>query len=270
MSSPIAAFGRYVRLYQVFARNNFVRELEFRANFWAKVFTNIGWLASFALFVKIIFANTNAIGTWKEGEVFLLFGTFLLVRSLMDILFTQNLSKIPELIRMGTMDFVLTKPVPSLFYVSARYLSLDEVGSLLGAGGVLAYAIYLLHLTPSIGQFGAWLLLVLLGLATLYAIQLLLMTLSFWLIRLDNLSALTETVVFLARYPPDIFPRLLSFFFSFVLPLTFVAAVPASVLLGKRAAAPALLLAGAIAIGFVTLASLFWRYATRAYTSASS
>lgn len=263
-------FARYLRLYRVFARNNLVRELEFRANFWAKVFTNVGWLVSFVLFLKIIFTNTDAVGTWTEGQIFLLFGTFILVRSLMDILFTQNLSKIPELVRMGTMDFVLTKPVPSLFYVSARYLSLDEIGSFFGAVGVLGYSVRLLHLVPTIAQVGAWLVLVLLGLVTLYAIQLLLMTLSFWLIRIDNLSALTDTVVFIARYPPDIFPALMRFFVSFVIPLAFVAAVPASVLLGKSDALPALLASALIAATFLLLANGFWRYATRSYTSASS
>ncbi len=266
----LAAFHRYARLYRVFARNNLVRELEFRANFWAKVMTNIGWLVSFVLFIEIIFTNTDAIGTWKKGEVFLLFGTFLMVRSLMDILFTQNLGKIPELVRMGTMDFVLTKPVPSLFYVSARYLSLDELGSLFGAFGVLGYSVWLLKLAPSPAQLGAWLVLVLLGLVMLYSIQLLMMTLSFWLIRIDNISALTDTVVFIARYPPDIFPRLLGFFISYLVPLAFVAAVPASVLLGKRAIGPALLLSCAITAVFLMLANAFWRYATRSYTSASS
>ncbi|MBC8141479.1 MAG: ABC-2 family transporter protein [Armatimonadetes bacterium] len=266
----MADFARYLRLYRVFARNNLVRELEFRANFWAKVFTNVGWLVSFVLFLKIIFNNTNAVGTWTEGQIFLLFGTFILVRSLMDILFTQNLSKIPELVRMGTMDFVLTKPVPSLFYVSARYLSLDELGSLFGAVGVLGYSVWLLHLSPTMAQVGAWLVLVILGLVTLYSIQLLLMTLSFWLVRIDNLTALTDTVVFIARYPPDIFPALMRFFISFVIPLAFVAAIPASVLLGKRDALPALLASALIAAVFLLFANLFWQYATRSYTSASS
>ena len=171
---------------------------------------------------------------------------------------------------MGTMDFVLTKPVPSLFYVSARYLSLDELGSLFGAFGVLGYSVWLLKLSPSPAQVVAWMVLVLLGLLTLYSIQLLLMTLSFWLIRLDNLSALTDTVVFVARYPPDIFPALLRFFTSYVIPLAFVAAIPASVLLGKRAMVPSLLLSFAVTASFLTLAAYFWGFATRAYTSASS
>ncbi len=260
---------RYLRLYRVFARNNVVREMEFRGNFWAKLLTSVGWVAAFAAIVKLIFANTTAVAGWTEGELFLLFGTFLLVRSLMDMLFTQSLGKIPELVRMGTMDFVLTKPVSSQFYVSARYLSLDEAGTFLAAWLVLGYAWSLLRLPLTAAQVGAWLFLVACGLAILYAINMLLMTLAFWLVRIDNLSALTDTIVFVARYPPDIFPRYLAFAVTYLLPLAFVAAIPTGAL-KEGVHAATLCIATGMAALFLFVTSLFWRYATRSYTSASS
>ena len=260
---------RYARLYRIFARNNIVRELEFRGNFWAKVVTYIGWMFAFILSLKIVYANTQAVAGWTEGEAFLLFGTFMLARALMDILFTQNLGKIPELIRMGTLDFVLTKPVPSQFFVSARYLSLDELGSVAGSLLILVYGLSKTNLTLNFAQVAAWGFLVLCGLALFYAIQFLLMTLSFWLIRVDNLSALTETVVYVARFPPDIFGKYLTWFFTYLVPLVFLAAVPTLAL--KEGVRPFwLALAAALAAVFLTAAALFWRYATRVYTSASS
>jgi ABC-2 type transport system permease protein len=260
---------RYGRLYRIFARNNLVREMEFRANFWAKVVTNLSWIFLYVLFLTILFRNTNAIAGWTEGQVFLLFGTFMMTRALMDILFTPNLTKIPELVRMGTMDFVLTKPVPSQFFISLRYVSLDEVGSIFGAVAVLGYGLSILGAMPTAAQIAAWGFLVLCGLAVFYAIQLLLMTLSFWLIRLDNLTALTDTIVYIGRYPPDIFGKYLALFFTYVLPLAFLAVVPALAL--KEGVRAGWLVAALIVTGvFLALASLFWRYATRVYASASS
>ena len=264
-----AALRRYGRLYRVFARNNVVRELEFRANFWAKVFTNLSWLLLNVLFLEVLFANTRSIAGWREGEVYVLLGTYMITRALMDILFTPNLGQIPTMIRMGTMDFVLTKPVPSQFFVSARYLSLDEIGSLVSAIAVLAYGVVKAGLTPSLGQFLAWGFLTLCGLALFYAIQFLLMTLSFWLIRLDNLTHLADIVVWNARYPIDVFGRRLGLFFTYVLPLAFLATVPTLAL--KEGVKLWWLVAGTLlTLLFLQLAARFWRYATRVYTSASS
>lgn len=263
------ALRRYGRLYRVFARNNLVRELEFRGNFWAKVATNLAWLGLYVLLLQVLFRNTQAIAGWSEGEMFLLIGTFMFTRAWMDILFTQNLGKLPEMVRLGTLDFVLTKPVGSQFFVSARFVSLDEVGSLFGALAVLGYGLWKAALVPTLGQILAWLFLVGCGLLVFYAIQFMLMTLSFWLVRLDNLGALADTVVFVARYPPDIFGKFLAGVFTYVLPLAFLGAIPA-LAFKEGVRAWWLLAAVAIMAVFLLAAALFWRFATRAYSSASS
>jgi ABC-2 type transport system permease protein len=263
------ALRRYGRLYRVFARNTLVAEMEFRANFWAKVVTNLSWLGLYVLLLKVIFRNTDSVAGWSEGEMFLLIGTFMFTRALMDTLFTPNLGKIPEMVRMGTLDFVLTKPIPSQFFVSARYVSLDELGSLFGAGAVLAYGLQTARIQLTFAQAAAWLFLVLCGVLVFYAVQFLLMTLSFWLVRVDNLSALADTVVFIARYPPNIFGKFLATFFTYVLPLAFLGAVPA-LALKEGVRATWLLAAVLVTTFFLVAAALFWRYATRAYSSASS
>jgi len=260
---------RYLRLYSRFARNNFARELEFRGNFFAKIFVNVSWLVGYVLFLQIIFRNTASVAGWSQGEMFVLFGTYLIARSLMDLFFSPNLTKIPELIRLGTMDFVLTKPIGSQFHVSTRYLSLDEIGTLGGALLILAYGAHLAHLTPSLAQFAIWLLLVACGVAILYAIQLTLMTLSFWLVKVDNLSALVGTITDAGRYPTNIFHGILRHFLTFVIPLAFIAYIPTLVL--KEHIRPDWIAAAlAVTTVFVGLASLFWRRATQSYTSASS
>jgi ABC-2 type transport system permease protein len=260
---------RFLRLYRVFAHNNIVRELEFRGNFFAKIFTNLGWLFSSWIFLEIVFQNTEAVAGWSKGQTFLLLGTFLLVRSLLDVFFTQNLGKIPEYIRLGTMDFVLTKPVSSQFFVSARFLSLDELGSTAGALLVLGYGLSLLKMVPTVAQVAAWTFLCVCGVLVLYSVQFLLMTLAFWLVRLDNLSALTDTVIFIGRNPPTIFPKYLALIFTFVIPVAFIAYVPA-LALKEGVSLYWLLAALGVTAFFLGASRFFWNYATRSYTSASS
>lgn len=260
---------RILRLYRVFVRNTLVREMEFRGNFWAAMGTNAAWLLLSIVFLEIVFRNTTAVAGWSKGEMVLLLGTFMVTRSLGDILFTPNLSKIPEMVRMGTLDFVLTKPVPSQFFVSTRFLQLDESTNLIGGIAVLIYGARLAHVTPSPMQIAAWALLLLCGCVIFYALQLILMTLSFWLVRIDNLWALADTVINTARQPISIFGRKIGFLLTYILPLAFVAYVPS--LAFKEGVRWQWLVSGlAVTLAFVGAASWFWRYATRAYTSASS
>ena len=67
---------RHLRLYRAFWRNCLRQAVEFRANFWANLLTNVGWLFSLVLFMKLIYLNTRSVAGWSEGEMFLLVGTY--------------------------------------------------------------------------------------------------------------------------------------------------------------------------------------------------
>jgi ABC-2 type transport system permease protein len=260
---------RYLRLYAVFWRNCLVREMEFRANFWANVLTNAGWLFFFVLFLKVIYRNTNAVAGWREGEAFILLGSFGLVHGVFELVAMQNLARLPELVRLGTLDFVLTKPVNAQFFVSTRYVKLDGIGHFAGALAVIAYG-WALN-APEIHLAGAltYILMLLSAVAIYYGIYLFMMTFSFWFIRLDNLAVLADMLFHIGRYPIQIFRGATRFVFTYVLPLAFMATFPTEALFGKLA--PTMLLYGALLAALLFLASsLFWRFALRFYASASS
>jgi ABC-2 type transport system permease protein len=260
---------RYLRLYRVFWTNCLARETEFRANFWANLVTNAGWLLFFVIFLKVIYGNTRAVAGWTEGEAFVLMGTFGLVQGVFEIVALQNLSRLPELVRLGTLDFVLTKPVNPQFFVSTRYVKLDGAGHFLGALVVIAYG---LSRSPHAIQPAGLLVYgsMLLGaLGIYYGIYLATMTLSFWFIRLDNLAVLADMLFHVGRYPIDIFQGAARYVFTYVLPLAFMATFPTQALFGKLAPhflLYGLLLAAALLVG----SSLFWRFGLRFYASASS
>lgn len=263
---------RHFRLYRAFWRNCLRQAVEFRANFWAGIATNLGWLFSLVLFLKLIYINTHSVAGWSEGQMFLLIGTYSVLRGIADTLFYQNLSDLPNQIRLGTMDFTLLRPVNSQFFVSLRYVSLDNLGHLVGAVGLLGYGLWRLPAPPAPVQVAAYLFLLLCGVVLFYAISLLTMTLSFWLVRLDNLFVALDTVFGVSRTPIDVFRAFgpgAQFFLTYVLPLAFLAAVPVQALT-RPLLTPALLAGPLMAAGFFGLSVLFWRHATRAYSSASS
>src|SRR3569833_65159 len=178
---------RHFRLYLALWRTCIRQAVEYRANFFSNVATNIGWLFTLILFLKLIYQNTQAVAGWTEPEMFILVGTYSVLRGITDTIFYSNLSQLPELMRLGTMDFVLLRPVNSQFFMSLRYVALDNVGQFVGAICVLAYGVSRNHHVVTAESLAAYIFLLLCAVVMFYSIALLLMTLSFWLVRIENL-----------------------------------------------------------------------------------
>ncbi|HEY3330002.1 MAG TPA: ABC-2 family transporter protein [Capsulimonadaceae bacterium] len=266
---------RYLRLYGAFWRNSIRQAVEFRANFFANLFANFGWMMSLLVFLEIIYRNTQSVGGWSKPEMLVLFGTYSSLRGVSNMLFYNNLSQLPTFIRTGTMDFILTKPVNSQFYTSLRFIGLDDLGQTLGGLCVIGYGYVILpsHQPAPLLTVAAFVVMMACALVLFYAITLLMMTLSFWLVRLDNLMVLGDTMFSIARTPISIFQRLGPvpyYLFTYLLPLAFIASLPVKTLFGAPNALSLVLQSLALAALFLTAASAFWRHATRAYSSASS
>jgi len=264
---------RHLRLYAAFWRNCIRQVVEYRANFFSNVATNFGWLFTLILFLKLIYRNTQAVAGWTEPEMFILVGTYSVLRGITDTIFYNNLSQLPEQMRLGTMDFVLLRPVNSQFFMSLRYVGLDNLGQLVGAVGVLVYGLTQnhVHVTPS--GLGAYVFLMICAVMIFYSVSLLVMTLSFWLIKLENLFILLDTFYSMARTPIDVFRafgRGPQFLLTYIIPIAFFAAMPVKGLFGRLTDPSIMAAAVGLSVVFFILSTLFWQYACRSYASASS
>ncbi len=260
--------SRYWRIYRTFFVSSFARELEFRANFFAKVLQNLVWIGFFILILLVIYRNTDSVAGWSRNDAFILAATCFLMNAFSTGLFF-SLVEVPEQVRLGTLDFVITKPIDSQFWVSTRRFNFNEIGVLTAGLVMIVYGIYQGGFSPALAQWAAYAVLLLSSLAIFYAFNLSLMTLGIWLVRVDNLWVLGESILQIARYPMDIYQGVLQRMFVFVVPLAFLATMPAKQLI-RGFDGPMVLLGVAWAAVFLVLSRLFWRFALRHYTSASS
>lgn len=104
----------------------------------------------------------------------------------------------------------------------------------------------------------------------MWATRVLTAAVAFWALGLE-LGVAYDALWQFARCPIGIYPAALQLLFTYVLPIAFVATVPAEVLLsGDASSFAAVLVALAVSLAACALAWLVWRRALRRYTSATS
>lgn len=267
---------RYFNVYKLLFRNSLIREMNFATNFWLWLITEILWFLAQVGMIEVIFSHVETVGDWNKWQVILLMGTHQMTAQLFQAFFYMNLANLPELVRTGRLDFLLLQPVNAQFVVSTKQFGFDNlVNTLVGLGFVL-FASNKLDLHPNLSQISCYVLMIGCGVLIHYSILFFLVTLSFWIVKAQGMIYGYYNLMNLARYPESVFlqaPRVLRVLFSLIIPVLIVANVPTRVL-GEITTGTSLpwliasLLLGTL-ICFVG-SHLFWRFALRSYTSASS
>jgi len=257
------------RLLAIFYKNTLISELEYRLNFWSNLGLSLFWLVWAALSVRVYFFQTEEVAGWKYPELLVVMGLFFALNGFRQLILTPNLSRISEYVRMGTLDYVLTKPVNSQFLVSLRNIGVYNWGDPLLGLGLAAYGLWQLKYVPSLGQIALFGVLIAAAMVLLYSISLILQTLTFWLVNVERVDALVMGVLETGRFPVSFYRGWIRAVLTAVIPVAFMTTFPAEALLGRldwRLAAAGI----GLAVILFVLSSAFWRFALRYYTGASS
>ena len=262
---------RYLEIYKIMLRNSLIREMSFKANFILWMLVEVLWFCGQIFFFSIIFGQVDRIGDWSKWEVVLLVGTHQTIAQLFQAFFFMNISNVPELVRTGKLDSLLVLPIDSQFAVSTKQFGLDSILNALLGLAVVVVSLVQLHIVPGIGFVLIYLCALGFGVAIHYSVMLSLAAVSFWIVRAQGLVYGYFNFLQIARYPDVIFPRAFRFIFGWIVPVIIVANIPARLLI-KPLGQPAWLVLHLViaALGAVIISRLFWHFALRRYSSASS
>ena len=260
---------RYARLYVAFAKNSFLNALEYRLSFIIWSIATICYAIVYVASIQFIFAHVQTIGGWRLEQMLVLAATVMIVDGIVESIFGENMNALSGLINRGELDFVLSKPVNTRFYVSTRKFDWDPLVQVVIGCGLLWYAIGLL--AEPITWYGVLLYLALVVCASLiaYSLWFSIISATFFAGRLNNVGHLYYNLIETARVPTDVFRGVLRIGLTFVLPVAFIAMVPSQALMGLLSPAFALT-AFAMTAALLILSHLFWRLALTKYSSASS
>jgi ABC-2 type transport system permease protein len=267
---PTSALARYGSIYAALWKYSVVREMQFKVNFILWIIVELLWFALQLTFIAVIYSHTDRIGDWTKWQVVFLMGTSTFIQQLFSAFLLTNLVQLSELIRKGTLDFMLLLPVNTRFLISFRQIDLGGFVNAAVACAVMIYAGLQLGLSPTLTQLAGFLLLVIAGLMIHYSLLLMLASSSFWTVRAQGIVWGYYNLFNIARLPDAAFRGTFKAFFTFVLPMLLVANVPAKLVTEKLQTPMEMLLLAGMSMVLFAVSEIVWRWSIRHYTSASS
>ncbi len=260
---------RLLRLFWIFFRVGVMAEVAYRANFFAHLAQSALELAAALAGLAIIFSHTATLGGWGPDELVALVGVYFLVGGMIGLVIQPSMEQLTEAVREGSLDFTLTKPEDSQLLVSVWRVEIWKTMDIALGFAVIGVALARLGEKVGLWQAAAFALALLAGAFIVYSFWLILATTAFWLVRVENILVIFQSVYDAGRWPVSIYPGWLRFALTFLIPIAFATTVPAQALAG-RLSWQALLGAWAFAAALFTSARLFWRAGVRHYSGASS
>lgn len=247
-------------------------EMQYRVNFVMLLVLGVVYQSSGFAFVWIVLRHFDTIAGWTFPQVALLYSLRLLAHATWVVPFNQ-VERLEETIREGRFDRFLVRPLnPFLQVVTAR-AQINVIGDVVAAVALFWVAVSLLdlHLTPL--KVGYLILAVVGGGLVEGAVVVAVSSMAFRFVRTwAAVHFADNSFLLFGSYPTNIFGRALSWVLTWLVPVAFVAYIPAGVLLDKAGSltvpAPVALAAPVAGMVWFAAAYHFWRWQIRGYQSA--
>ena len=250
-------------------KTSFIAELEFRANIGLKIFNDFIWYFVQISVFEVLYLHTSPISGWGIGKVRVFLGCLFLADTINMTFYHENMEQLSDRVRKGDLDLMLAKPVNSQFMLSFYRLHPSYLLNF-----ILCLFWLLMNLQREMGHITVGMILkilimILCSNVIMYSMRFMVVSLSILMGRAENLAQLWYSLFRMSLRPDFVYPPWLRYILLFVLPLGFVASVPAHVVLGVRTN---LWLVGAVAMSvfFLGMSAFFWKRVLTKYSSASS
>lgn len=249
------------------------RELAYAGNNWASVLSTTFFTISTLIFIKVIYSNVQTVAGYSYNEMLLFFFVYQMTYYGNWFFTERNLDDLIPDVNKGNLDMVLIKPVPSLFFIMTRTVSLvslitDAVPPTIAIMASINW--HALNLNPLIIIVGfcVWIM----GLITMQTFLILASLPVFWFGESQNIYSLasstvhgTGTIIPLEGYSPNL-RRL----FGTLIPVVVASGFTTSILLEKSNPTVLFVWALIVAVTAIIIRNIAWKFALKHYTSASS
>ncbi len=259
---------KYCGIYYSFFKASLIADLEYRANFAARIVTDVVWYFAQIMTFTVLFKYRPTIGGWNLQEMNVFLGILFVTDAFFMIILYDNLERFSDKIRKGDLDFLLVKPINSQFMVSFQKLAIAIFGNLLIGTAWLLWSFSKLPNPEPIRLL--WLLILIpCSFGIVYSIRFMMSSVALIFTKTENTQFLFYQLYRLSMRPDSIYSIKVRYVLMSVFPFALIASVPARAVLFE---ANPMLFAWTVAVTIILiyLSTRFWNYCLKFYTSASS
>lgn len=255
----------YGRLWKAYMRIGLLTTTQYPAD-------TVIWIISMLLreaagFVGIlaIASVMGSLGAWSFYEICLLFSMCAVIEAI-SMAFFDNVWSIDSMIRRGEMDVYLVRPASPFVQMVGNRMHFQAVLSMLVYIGIFLWSARGAHVPLNLHTAFVLVEYVICGTLINSGIYTLFNSLNFWIVQGSDLAEFVQTCREFVKYPLHVFPAFIQGFFTYILPLGFIAYYPVLCLLGKTDM-PVEILLPAVAAFVAGAASIVWRLGLKGYNS---
>ena len=118
-----------------------IADLEYRANFFSRILTDIFWYVAQVVTFEVLYQHTDKIGDWNVYQMRVFLGLLFVIDAFYMIIIHENLEGLSEKVRKGDLDLLLAKPINSQFMITLQKANTAIFGNLMIGFAWLIYAL---------------------------------------------------------------------------------------------------------------------------------
>ena len=257
------------KLAWTYLRIGVMNELQYRVNFFIQLLQAAISVGTGLIGLSLVFGQVNNLAGWSQSELLAVMGVHILMGGVIRSAIQPNMERLMNDVLNGTLDFALTKPADAQTLVSVREFRFWQLVDVIVGLVVLGVAVTQLKEVMGVIQVVAFLAALLMGGILLYCVWLMVTSIAFWVIRVNEIVNLFEGLYAAGRWPVSIYPDWLRTGMTFLVPVAFAVTVPAQAMT-NRLTPDTMLFAFGLTVLFMLLARGVWLLGLRSYSGASA
>jgi len=260
---------KFFKLAWTYLRIGVMNELQYRVNFFIQLLQSAIAVATGLIGLSLVFGQVNSLAGWSQSELLAVMGVHILMGGVIRSAIQPNMERLMNDVLNGTLDFALTKPADAQALVSVREFRFWQLTDVLVGLAILIIAVIQLQAKMAALQIVAFIAALIMGAIMLYCVWLMVTSIAFWVIRVNEIVNLFEGLYAAGRWPVSLYPDWLRTGMTFLVPVAFAVTVPAEAMT-NRLTPETMLFAFGLTIFFLLLARGVWLLGLRSYSGASA